>query len=35
MKKVVPSKYNNRAVTWVISLHQRAWSSFAWALLLP
>ena len=25
IKKVVPSKYCNISVTWVISMHQRAW----------
>ena len=28
IKKVVPSKYCNISVTWVISMHQRAWCSF-------
>ena len=35
IKKVLPSKYCNISVTWVISMHQRAWCSFAFALLLP
>ena len=28
MKKVVPSKYGNISVTWIISMHQRTWCNF-------
>ena len=28
IKKAVPSKYYNISVTWVMSMHRRAWCTF-------